>query len=137
VNRHSRNAGFNILVVDDDDMLLDTLEEMLSIKGYQVKTARNGIAGFKELQNGSFDMVVTDMNMPGMNGLELVEKIQTKNLNVPSILMTSLFSEKLRLQAARMGVTASLEKPFSHRSLYSIIENNLLLKCTTDSCISA
>jgi DNA-binding NtrC family response regulator len=137
MNQHSRNGGFNILVVDDDDMLLDTLEEMLSIKGYQVKTARNGIAGFEELQGGSFDMVVTDMNMPGMNGLELVEKIQTKNLNVPSILMTSLFSEKLRLKAAKMGVAASLEKPFSYTNLYSVIEKNLQVKSPTDSFISA
>ena len=113
-----------ILVVDDDELLLSTIEEILLSKGYIVKTAKDGITALEKLQFEPFDMVLTDLNMPGMNGLELLEKIYSENMNVTPILMSSLFSSEIKSYALQKGAYTNLVKPFSVNSLFTVIENS-------------
>ena len=120
-----KKRALSILVVDDDELLLNTLREVLLSGGYKVKTAKDGITALKKLQIGHFDMVLTDLNMPGMSGLELLEKIYSEKMNVTPILMSSLSSGEIKSHASEKGAYANLDKPFSVNSLLSVIENSM------------
>ncbi len=113
-----------ILVVDDDDIFLRTLEAVLMMQGHIVSTARNGLSALKKLQLEQFDLVVTDLNMPGMNGLELLEKIDSEKMAVTPILMSSLLSREIKTYAASKGAYANLDKPFPPSRLFSLIESS-------------
>ena len=119
-----KKRSLRILVVDDDELLRGTIEEILLSKGYRVKTAKDAITALERLQIEPFDMVLTDLNMPGMSGLELVEKIYSENMNVTPILMSSLFSGEIKSYAFQKGAYANLVKPFSVNSLFTVIENS-------------
>lgn len=119
------NAGYQILVVDDDDMLRDTLEEVLLAKGYAVATAANGQAALELLREHAFDVVVTDLNMPGMTGIELLERISTSNIGVTPVLMSSLFSGDVKERAVSKGAFANIDKPIVTSRLLDIIETGI------------
>lgn len=114
-----------ILVVDDDRPFLCTLEDMLVENGYSVETAGDGAAAYRKLKAETFDMVLTDLHMPGMSGLELLEKISRENMQVTPVLMSSLLSGDIKLYAVQKGVYAHLDKPFSVHRLFSIIESSM------------
>lgn len=114
-----------ILVVDDDTLLLGTLEEMLRDRGYAVETAVDGDAALQKLKAEPFDIIVTDLHMPGMSGLELIERISCEQIRVAPVLMSSLFSGELKAHACQAGAYAQLDKPFSSHRLFSVIERGL------------
>jgi CheY-like chemotaxis protein len=118
-----RKSRFSILVVEDEKFLRDIFREALVARGYKVKTAQNGMAALKKMQAEPFDMLLTDMNMPGMNGLELLEKIYDKRISITPIIMSSMLSDEIKSHAFQKGALASLDKPFSFSYLFSIIEN--------------
>jgi len=81
---------FRILVVDNDQTLLHTIEEILLKKGYAVKTASDGLSAYCLLQDQTFDILLTDLNLAGMNGIELLDRINTNDNSMKTILMSSL-----------------------------------------------
>ena len=117
----SKRKAARILVVDDDRLLLDMIKEVLLAEGYRVHTAPDGARALRKLRRTSFDMVVTDLNMPVMNGRELVNKIFVEHKGVTPVLM----STDVETTAARKGDCVNLNKPFQISSLLSIIENSL------------
>ncbi len=126
------NQAARILVVDDDDILRYTLEELLQAQGYAVETAANGMAALQKLQMDRFDMVVTDLYMPGMTGLELIDHITETKIDIIPILMSSLFSQEIKKNAGEKGAFASLDKPFPTNRLLDIIETSMLRKQRTE-----
>lgn len=115
-----------ILVVDDDEDLLCLLKDALHAQGYVVDLATNGIAALERLKSAHFDLLLTDINMPGMNGIELLEKINAESIPVRPVIMSSMFSNRLRCDARERGALVCLDKPFSLGSLFSVIENSFL-----------
>lgn len=111
----------HILAVDDQQVILDLISAMGQTSGYQISTAQNGQEALKLLENHKFDLVLTDLSMPGMSGLELSKKISDQNLNIPIILITgwgvNIDEQKLRYS----GISQVLYKPFKIEELTSII----------------
>lgn len=120
----SRRRPARILIVDDDRHLLETIKEVLLAEGYRVHTAPDGARALQKLRSTAFDMVVTDLNMPGMNGRELVNKISVEHKGVTPVLM----STAVETRTARKGTCANLNKPFALSSLLSIIEKSLRMR---------
>ncbi len=118
------NSRARILVVDDDEDLLCLLKDALKSQGYIVDMANNGFSAFERLKKSEFDLLLTDINMPNMNGLELLEKINAESINITPIIMSSMFSNKLRSDAKERGAMVCLDKPFSLGSLFSVIKNS-------------
>jgi len=114
-----------ILIVDDDGLLREVLREMLEEQGYRVSTTGDGRAALRLLQAKGFDLVLTDLHMPRMNGLELITEIARRRLPVMSILMSSLLTGDARAHADRMGAYAQIDKPFSSQRLFALIEDGL------------
>lgn len=101
-----------ILVVDDEGSLLMTLAANLELEGFEVECASHGEAALALVRRQRFDLVLTDVRMPGMNGVELFRKIRTLHPELPVLLMTAFAVESLIEEAITEGVFAVLPKPF-------------------------
>jgi CheY-like chemotaxis protein len=106
--------GQRVLVADDDPLLLATVAEALTHLGAKVTRAASGAELIEQLGNeGPFDLVVTDVSMPWMNGLQTMQAVRTAGLGTPVIVMTALADERLPSQIRALGENALLlRKPF-------------------------
>jgi DNA-binding NtrC family response regulator len=101
-----------ILIVDDEGSLLLTLVANLELEGFDVVGAQDADTALRLVREQHFDLVLTDIRMPGMSGLELFRAIRSKRPDMPVILMTAFAAESLIDQAVQEGVFAVLPKPF-------------------------
>jgi len=107
-----------ILVVEDDPHILRVISFWLNRQGHQITEARNGVAGFEQFQTSAPDVLVTDLNMPGMTGLELIEKIKGR-ADYPRgvIVLTNRWDHReIGERLATSGVCV-MPKPFSPSAL--------------------
>jgi CheY-like chemotaxis protein len=113
-----------ILVVEDNNPFLIILCQFLSAEGYQVGSANNGEEALELLENDTFDVVVSDVSLPGINGYALLDQLRSRFANIPVILM----SGDLTLAPSSMGPVgpnALLLKPFSLNELLHAIKSAL------------
>jgi len=108
---------FRILVVDDDKLSRITTTKQLTAAGFDAVSADGGFSGLNELAMGTYDVVLTDLRMPGMDGLELLAKIKEDYPAVDVILMTAFGSVENAVQAIQLGATDFLTKPFQFQEL--------------------
>ena len=102
-----------ILVVDDEGSLLMTLAANLELEGFEVVEAEDGARALEILQRERFDLVLTDIRMPGMSGVELFRRVRRLHPEMPVVLMTAFALEGLVEQAIGEGAFAVLPKPFA------------------------
>jgi DNA-binding NtrC family response regulator len=115
-----------ILLVDDDPSVLFALSEVLTSSGHDVVTADNGADALTNLDGGdSFGMVVTDLGMPGMNGLELLERVRARDAALPVIVITAQGSERAAVDAMKRGAYDYLAKPFDNSEVIYSVERAL------------
>jgi two-component system response regulator PilR (NtrC family) len=117
-----------LLVVDDEPSMREFLEIMLSQDGYEVITSASGEEGFKIYRKETPDLVLTDVKMPGMSGLDLIREIHSLDPAVPIIAITAYASADDALRAVREGAYDYLSKPFQIEDLRIIIRNALETK---------
>ncbi len=111
-----------ILVVDDEDSIRESLRMLLGNKGYRVVTAENGREGIGEIERSTPDLILTDISMPDMEGIEFLKTVRSKNKDLPVIVMSGhATGTKFFKAAALLGATATLKKPFSAAALYEAI----------------
>lgn len=118
-----------ILLVEDEQKIADTLSKGLTEDGYYVETAYDGAIGWKLFQLHSFDLVVLDINLPGINGYDLCKRIRSKNAQVPVIMLTALSSLNDKIEGYDAGADDYIIKPFEFREL--LMKIRVLLKRTT------
>ena len=111
-----------ILVVDDDEELCEMIYGFLTYKGFYVKTAFDGVAGCEALKEGSFDMLITDIYMPRMNGLELLDAIEHKYSDLLVLAMTGFPNPDLSKKIIKKGACDCLTKPFPMKFLITAIK---------------
>ena len=105
-----------ILVIDDEQGIRDLLETLLRRKGYDVVLAANGQKGLEVFRRERPDVVVLDLNMPGMDGLTVLQEIRNLNPSQPVIILTGVGTAEEEQQVRALGVTEYVEKEFSlHR----------------------
>ncbi|NLM18071.1 MAG: sigma-54-dependent Fis family transcriptional regulator [Candidatus Riflebacteria bacterium] len=102
----------NILIVDDEKAILFSLKAALAKEGYRIKTCDTPEEALKTVEPGVFQVIISDYNMPGMNGMELMEKIRQIDKEAVFILMTAYGSEKLAIEAVKAGAYDYFSKPF-------------------------
>lgn len=118
-----------ILVLDDDDDIREIYVEALIQSGYQVDSAADGQAGWAALQARKYDLLITDHEMPGLTGLELVKKVHNSGMPLAIIMASGEMSpEELRLHPT-FHVSAALAKPFSPTELIATVRQ-VLRECT-------
>lgn len=102
-----------VLVVDDDPVVGRSFDRVLSEKGYLVKTARDGPEALDKLGGEEFDVVFTDIKMPGMDGVELAGRVKARRPWVPVVIVTGYGTAANEARAKEAGVSAFLRKPLS------------------------
>jgi two-component system, OmpR family, copper resistance phosphate regulon response regulator CusR len=122
-------AERNILIVEDEQKIADTLKLGLTENGYKVDVAYDGTIGLKLFEAYPFNLVVLDINLPGINGYELCRRIRAKNAHVPVILLTALSSLDDKIEGYDSGADDYIIKPFEFKEL--LMKIRVLLKRTT------
>ena len=102
-----------ILVVDDDAVVGRSFERVLTNKGYRVDTALSGREAFEKYAGGDFDMVFTDLRMPGQDGLEVARRIKEMNPWLPIVVVTGYGTQAAEESAKAIGVAEFLQKPLT------------------------
>lgn len=112
----------SILLVDDSPEIVQSLGTLLARQDYQVDTALCGSDALRKLRRDIYDIVVCDIEMPGMNGLDFLEKIRQDNLNQEVILMTGYLEQEYFIRAIKLGASDFLSKPIEIQHLLKSIE---------------
>jgi two-component system copper resistance phosphate regulon response regulator CusR len=107
----------NILLVEDEPRIADTLAFGLSENGYQVKAAYDGKMAYEMFRDHAFDLVILDINLPGMNGYELCKAIRSVNKDIPIIMLTALSTIEDKIEGYDAGADDYIIKPFEFREL--------------------
>ena len=114
--------NIKILIVDDDSHILHALEEILTIQGYSVFTAGNGAEGIKKISLTKPDLIITDINMPDMEGMEFLRMLKVKKYSTPIIVMSGEAVGMKFMESARiLGAAGTLKKPFSQYDYHILI----------------
>lgn len=102
-----------VLVVDDEEVIRDVCVQILEAEGYLVTTACNGREALHQVSEKPFDVVVTDIMMPEMSGLELLEVLKSTSLNLCTVVITGLGTFDMATQSDRLGAREFVVKPFT------------------------
>jgi len=117
-----------LLVADDEQSMRETLDIMLDNEGYDVTTVENGAEALKECETGDYDLVITDIKMPGMTGVELIEALAGQNMEIPIIVMTAYATKEQAIQALNLGASFFIEKPFKKKEMINFINRALKME---------
>lgn len=115
----------NILVVDDEPQMLIALNETLRRKGYSVTTAGSAMEAICRLREKYYRLVITDMRMPELSGIELLKKVKSTTPQTPVVLLTAYGTIQSAVDAMRLGAFDYLLKPFSSESLETVVQRAL------------
>lgn len=107
------SAMRKVLVVDDDPVVGESFNRVLTGKGYAVITVQNGQEAMEKLESEQYDVVFTDLRMPGMTGLEVAERVKARQPWTPVVIVTGYGSQRSEERARAAGVTDFLHKPLS------------------------
>jgi nitrogen regulation protein NR(I) len=111
-----------ILLIEDDSGLATVMRDALKATGYEVTWSQNGDEGFALARKNSYDALITDFQMPGQDGLDIVRKLHDEKPQLPVILMTAHHSTDIAIQATRRGAWDYLMKPFPLATMLKLIE---------------
>ena len=114
-----------ILIIDDEEIVRASCSRLLLPEGYSVKTADNAKSGLALLETHSFDLVLTDMKMPDMDGIEVLRNIKEKWPETEVIIMTGYGTVKTAVRAMKIGVFDYIEKPFTPDDLLPLVSKAL------------
>ncbi len=114
-----------ILVIDDDDAIRDGCKQVLSRSGYEVHEAASAKEALALLDHYDFDLVLLDLKMPDVNGLDLLRKIRQRDILVPVVMITAYGTMQNAVQAMRLGANDFLSKPFEPEELRIVVNRTL------------
>jgi excisionase family DNA binding protein len=114
-NRSSAKGSLErprVLVVDDEQQIRDLVAKTLSTADYDVDTAPDGPSAIDRLKNTAYDLLITDLKMPGMDGLSVIREARQRSAELPIIIITGFSTEASAIEAINLGVCGYLTKPF-------------------------
>ncbi len=117
----------HILAVDDQRVMRELVKSVLEGEGHQVLIAEDGVEAMSIARDNSFDLVLTDINMPNMNGISLVSKLRRLEAyaSTPIIMLTTESADFKKDKAKRMGANGWLQKPFDPDRLIKAVNSTL------------
>jgi len=119
------SAKGSILVIDDETEIRESLAELLEFEGYKTGTAATGEEGLRCLENGLYDLVLLDINLPDRNGLDLLQQIKRESPELGVIMITAYASTQMAFQASKQGADSYVTKPWDNDKLLLEIRNTV------------
>jgi excisionase family DNA binding protein len=101
-----------ILIVDDEQTVRDLVAKTLTMADYDVDTAADGPSALDRLRTAEYDLLITDLKMPGMDGLSVIREARQRSAEMPIIIITGYSTEASAIEAINLGVSGYLTKPF-------------------------
>ncbi len=117
-----------IMIIEDDEEMRSLLEDFFEAEGFKTDSASNGADALRILSKNHFDLVITDIRMPGLTGLDILPTIRRLKPEIPIIVMTAYASDDARRRSLERGATAYLEKPVHLSKLRTVIREIMLRK---------
>lgn len=114
-----------VLYVEDNDAVREDTVELLKEFFYHIETASNGVEGLEKFKKGKFDLVITDINMPKMNGIEMIKEIKKIDKRVPVIVITAFSDFKYLVECIKVGVYGYILKPIDINQLLEVLNTVL------------
>jgi len=114
-----------ILVADDEQSMRDTLEIMLEKEGFIVDSAPGGADALGRFDENDYDLLITDLKMPDMGGIELIKALSDRGIDVPIIVMTAYATKEQAIDALNLGASFFIEKPFKKQELMNFINRSI------------
>jgi len=114
-----------VLVVDDEDIVLTSVKRILQKEGYQVDTALKAAEALQKAESNHYDLVITDLMMPEINGIELMHSLREKGVQSSFLMITGYPAIKTAMQALRLGAVDYIPKPFTRVELLSPVNRAL------------
>jgi DNA-binding NtrC family response regulator len=115
----------NILVIDDEEIVRKSCMRTLVPEGFKVDVARDGLEGLRMLNAKNYDLILIDLKMPNMDGMEVLENMQTMSPGSKVIIITGYSAVETAVKAIKMGAFNYLEKPFTPDSLLEAVKEAL------------
>ncbi len=111
-----------ILVIEDEESILMALEDDLTYEGYQVETAMDGLKGVSLAEKNTYDLIILDIMLPGMDGYEICKKLRAGGLPTPILMLTAKSQEIDKVLGLELGADDYVTKPFSPRELQARVK---------------
>jgi len=111
-----------ILIVEDEDSILMALEDDLSLEGYTVTGERNGARALEKVREGGFDLIILDLMLPGLDGLEVCKRLRAEGNSTPILMLTAKSQEVDKVLGLEFGADDYVTKPFSPRELQARVK---------------
>jgi CheY-like chemotaxis protein len=118
------SAG-SVLVVDDAPQICKALNDVLTASGYSVRTAPSGERALQIMESTEFDLVITDLKMSGMSGMELIDKVKLRAPNTSIVILSGFGDMDDVIQAMRAGIADYLKKPFSIDEVLNVVKREV------------
>lgn len=126
--------NIKILVVDDEATIRKTVEKLLKREGYEVESAVDGYDAMEKAKQIEFDLVITDINMPGINGIDTIKGLKDINPKLKIIIMTGMESNSNLIEAIRVGVNDYIYKPFEmNEFMHRVFKSVELIKLESEN----
>jgi len=119
------NTKAQVLVIDDDAVVGRSFDRVLSAKGYDVETALSGEEGLADIERRNYDVVFTDIKMPGIDGIEVAERIRKKCPWTPVVVITGYGTTENEARASVLGVSGFVRKPLTPEMIESVTRKAL------------
>lgn len=116
-----------ILVVDDSSVVRMSLEMLLQENGFDITTANDGALGVEAAKDGDFDLIITDINMPNMNGFDLIKNVREMDhcTFIPILVLTTESDSELLKKGKNFGATGWIVKPFTNEAILTTVNKVL------------
>ncbi|HTU58779.1 MAG TPA: response regulator, partial [Polyangiales bacterium] len=122
---NTHDGSPRILIVDDEEIIRDILADFLAMEGFEVRTAPDGAAALVELTSQHFDLVLSDLKMPNMGGIELLDAISTHAPQMVTIIMTGFGTVETAIDAMKRGAYDYIMKPFKMEDVVRTVRRGL------------
>jgi len=117
-----------IMIIEDDEEMRSLLKDFFEEEGFETDSVSNGVDALRMLSKDHFDLVITDIRMPGLTGLDILPRIRRLKPETPIIVMTAYGSDDVRRRSLERGATIYLEKPIHLSKLRTVIREMVLRK---------
>ena len=117
-----------IMIIEDDEEMRSLLKDFFEEEGFETDSVSNGVDALRMLSKDHFDLVITDIRMPGLTGLDILPRIRSLKPETPIIVMTAYGSDDVRRRSFERGATIYLEKPIHLSELRTVIREMVLRK---------
>lgn len=117
-----------ILIVDDEQNVRQLIAKVLEKEGYEILTACNGEEGLEVFQKNNIDLIISDIKMPKMNGIEFLHKVKEQEPGVGFILITAFATMETAIDAIKSGAQDYVTKPFDIKEILNAVKNTVFFR---------